>query len=132
MDVHAKARYLRLSPRKARLIVDVIRGLSVPAALTQLQFLNKGAALPVLKLLKSAVANAEHNFHLEADDLVVKSIVADGGPILHRWAPRAMGRSAPIRKRTTHVTIVLAPNASMPKKTVKKSRTGKRVSVKKT
>ena len=57
MDVHAKARYLRLSPRKARLIVDVIRGLSVPAALTQLQFLNKGAALPVLKLLKSAVAS---------------------------------------------------------------------------
>lgn len=109
MDVHASLRFLRMSPRKVRLVVNAIRGLNVQAAETRLTFLEKSAAEPVLKLLRSAAANAEHNFHLNKETLFVKSIVADGGPTLKRSRPRAFGRSAVIRKRTTHITIVLAP-----------------------
>ncbi len=108
MDVHAKLRYLRMSPRKVRLVIDVIRGKSVNEAETRLLFLPKAAALPVLKLLRSAIANAEHNFKLSRESLHVKSVMADGGPTLHRWQPRAMGRAAPIRKRTAHITLVLS------------------------
>lgn len=96
-----------MSPRKVRLVVDVIRGKAVPLAVTHLQFLQKEAARPVLKLLQSAMANAEHNFKLDPSTLRVKSVVADGGPTLKRWRPRAFGRAAPIRKRTTHITLVL-------------------------
>ena len=96
-----------MSPRKVRLVVDVIRGKNVSEAKTQLQFMKKAAALPVLKLLNSAVANAQHNFKLEASNLYVKVVTADGGPTIHRWMPRAMGRATPIRKRTTHIAIVL-------------------------
>jgi large subunit ribosomal protein L22 len=70
--------------------------------------MKKVAALPVLKLLNSAIANAEHNFQLSADSLIVKTITADGGPVLHRWTPKAFGRAAPIRKRMSHISIVLA------------------------
>lgn len=108
MDVHASLRHLRQSPRKVRLVVNTIRGLSVSAAETRLTFLPKQAAKPVLKLLRSAIANAEHNFKLEKQDLYVRHIVADGGPTLSRWRPRAFGRAAPIRKRTTHITLILA------------------------
>lgn len=103
----AKLRYLRKSPRKVRLVIDLIRGLGVQEAIKQLQFSGKEAAEPVLKLLKSAMANAVHNEHLKEETLVVKEVFADGGPILHRWMPRAMGRATPIRKRTSHITIVL-------------------------
>jgi len=111
MDVHASLRHLRQSPRKVRLVVNTIRGLSVTAAETRLTFLPKLAAKPVLKLLRSAVANAEHNFKLDKQDLYVRHIVADGGPTLSRWRSRAFGRAAPIRKRTTHITLILASKA---------------------
>ncbi len=116
MEVKAYLRFLRMSPRKVRLVVDTIRGLSVTAAETKLHFVPKLASEPVLKLLLSAVANANHNFHLQKEDLYVKSIVADGGPTLKRFRARAFGRAAPIRKRTTHITIVLADKKDMPAK----------------
>lgn len=116
MEVKAYLRFLRMSPRKVRLVVNTIRGLSVAAAETKLQFVPKLASEPVLKLLLSAVANANHNFHLQKEDLYVKSIVADGGPTLKRFRARAFGRAAPIRKRTTHITIVLADKKDIPAK----------------
>jgi len=107
MEVRAKARYIRMSPRKVRLVVDVVRGLGVNEARNQLKFMNKAAAKPVLKLIESAVANAEHNFKLKSDNLFIKTITADGGPTLNRWKARARGRAAPIRKRTTHIIVAL-------------------------
>ena len=106
-EVKARARFLRTSPRKAKLIVDLIRGLNIDQAIGQLSFTNKGASKPVLKLLNSAVANAEHNFKLNKDDLYIKYIVANQGPTLHRWQPAAFGRAHPIRKRSTHLEITL-------------------------
>ena len=97
-----------MSPRKVRLVVNTVRGLSVAEAETRLTFLPKLAAKPVLKLLRSAVANAEHNFQLNRNDLYIRTIVADGGPTLKRWRARAFGRTAPIRKRTTHISLVLS------------------------
>jgi large subunit ribosomal protein L22 len=114
MEVKAKARFIRMSPRKVRLVVDVVRGKSVGEARTQLTFLNKAAVEPVLKLLNSAVANAVHNFGLNEKDLVIKEIMADGGPTLSRWRARAMGRAAPIRKRTTHISITLEDKTKTP------------------
>lgn len=120
MEVKAYAKNIRMSPRKVRLVIDVIRGMDVTRAQTQLQFLKKAAALPVLKLLNSAIANAEHNFQIGKDTLFVKTVMADGGPILHRWTPKAFGRSAPIRKRTSHITLVLEQSKSKtPKKMTK-------------
>lgn len=108
MDVKARTRYLRMSPRKVRLVIDAVRGKTVAQARIQLRFMNKAAAEPVLKLINSAVANATNNFGLaEEEGLRIKSLVADGGPILYRHRPVAMGRSTPIRKRTTHITLIL-------------------------
>jgi len=107
MEVKAKARFIRMSPRKVRLVVDVIRGKKVGEARTQLQFMKKAAAEPVLKLLNSAVANASHNFDLNEASLFVKEVRADEGPTLGRWRARAFGRAAPIRKRTTHISMIL-------------------------
>jgi len=129
MEVTAKVRFIRMSPRKVRLVVDLVRGLPVDKALTQLHFLNKAAALPVRKLLQSAVANAEHNFNLKADNLFIKNISADGGPIIHRWRPRAFGRAAAIRKRTSHVNITLAE--IKPAETKKPAAPAKKTEVKK-
>ncbi len=100
-----------MSPRKVRLVVDAVRGLDVAAAETRLTFMPKLAAEPVLKLIKSATANAEHNFKLKKEDLFIKTFVADGGPVLKRSRARAFGRAAPIRKRTTHLTLILAPKS---------------------
>lgn len=108
MDVHASLRHLRMSPRKVRLVVDAIRGKSVAEADTLLSFMKKDAAQPVQKLLRSAMANAMHNFQLSKDGLRVKTIMVDGGPVLKRSRPRAFGRAAPIRKRTSHITLVLS------------------------
>ena len=108
MEVKAFLRHLRMAPRKVRLIVDTIRGLKVKEAETRLSFTNRDAARPVLKLLQSAVANATHNFKLDPETLFVKTIAADGGATLKRFRPRAMGRAAPIRKRTTHITLILS------------------------
>jgi large subunit ribosomal protein L22 len=108
MDINASLRHLRMSPRKVRLVVDVVRGLPVNDAETRLAFVYKDAARPVLKLLQSAIANAEHNFKLDRSTLYVKTITADAGVTLKRSMPRAQGRATPIRKRTTHITIVLS------------------------
>ncbi len=107
LAVQAKARYLRISPKKVRLVIDLIRGQKVTEALVQLKFLNKEAARLVSQLLNSAVANAEHNFKLKKVDLYIKQIVANQGPTLHRWRPVAYGRAHPIRKRSTHLEVVL-------------------------
>ncbi len=107
MEVKAKLRYLRMSPRKVRLVVDVIRGMEVNKALAQLRVINKWAAQPLAKLLQSAVANAKNNFELEKDNLYIKEIRVDEGPTLHRWQPRARGRATPIRKRSSHISVVL-------------------------
>lgn len=104
-----------MAPRKVRLIVDLVRGLSVAEAETRLKFIRRDAARPVLKLLQSAIANAEHNFKLERGKLFIASIVADAGATLKRSRPRAMGRAAPIRKRSTHVTIVLSDEPKAPR-----------------
>ena len=119
MDVHASLRYLRMSPRKVRLVIDVVRGLPAVEAETRLGFINKEAARPVLKLLQSAIANAENNFHLDRKNLVIAKITADGGPTIKRSRPRAFGRAAAIRKRTTHINIILAPKAAGPVAPVK-------------
>jgi len=107
MQVKAHARFIRMSPRKVRLVIDLIRGARVEKAQTQLRFANKAAAEPVLKLLNSAIANAVNNFQLNKDDLKIVSITADEGPILDRWQPRAHGRAMPIRKRSSHISIIL-------------------------
>ncbi|MEY4744963.1 MAG: hypothetical protein RL272_908 [Candidatus Parcubacteria bacterium] len=107
MEVIAKARHIRMSPKKVRLVVDLIRGMDVDRAAAQLRFYRKDAAGPVLKLLNSAIANAQHNFKLSADDLYVKKATVDGGPVLKRWRARAFGRAAGIKKRSCHITIVL-------------------------
>lgn len=107
MQVHAKLRNLRRSPKKVRLVADVIRGMDVNQALHQLQFINKGATYELTKLLNSAIANAENNNNLSKDNLFVKEITVDGAGFLKRWMPRAHGRATMIRKRMSHVTIVL-------------------------
>lgn len=107
MESIAKLRYYRQSPRKVRLVADVIRGQDTNDALNQLQFTGKRAALPIQKLLSSAIANAVNNFSLKRENLYVKKIFVDGGPVLKRWMPRAFGKASEIRKRTSHVTIVL-------------------------
>ena len=103
----AIARYVRISPRKVRQVVNLIRGKKVSDALAILQFTPKGATEPVTKVLKSAVANAEHNYELDTDALVVSEIFVDEGPTLKRIKPRAMGRADQIRKRTSHITVVV-------------------------
>jgi len=108
MEVIAKLNRLRMSPRKVRLTAALIRRMTIDQAETQLRFLNKGAALPLLKLLRSAVANAKHNFKLEKDLLWIKQLNVDSGQTIKRWRPRAFGRAAPIRKRTSKIRLILS------------------------
>lgn len=122
MTTTAKLRYLRMSPRKVRLVVDMVRGQRVDVALEQLAFSSKAAARPVAKLLQSAVANAEHNHEMKPETLTIAGAYVDGGPILYRSTPRAMGRSAPIRKRTAHITLTLSGEAAEKKAKVKKEK----------
>ncbi|HWR20181.1 MAG TPA: 50S ribosomal protein L22 [Clostridia bacterium] len=103
----AIARYVRISSRKVKIVVDLIRGKSVKEAQAILMFTPKAASEPVAKLLKSAIANAENNLDLSADTLYVAEAYANQGPTLKRFTPRAQGRATPIRKRTSHITIVL-------------------------
>ena len=113
-EVRAEAKWVRSSPRKARLVVDHIRGRTVPEARTVLAFSERAVARDVEKVLRSAVANAESrpDLHWNGDDLVVVTAYADEGPTLKRWRARARGRAAKIFKRTCHITVVLAPAAS--------------------
>ena len=110
--VQAHARYVRTSARKARLVCDHIRGKSVPEARAILGFTPRAAARDWSKVLESAVANAEANHELIGDELKVAEVYADEGPTLKRYRPRAMGRATRIRKRTSHLTITLAPAAN--------------------
>ena len=107
MRVRAQAKWVRTSARKARLVLDHIRGRSVPEARTILAFTSRAVATDIEKVLKSAVANAEANHGLDGDELIVESAYADVGPTLKRWKPRARGRVNRIKKRTCHVTLVL-------------------------
>jgi large subunit ribosomal protein L22 len=107
--VRARARYVRVAPRKARLVADQIRGMPVDEARTLLAFSSRGAARDLARLLDSAAANAEANHELVADDLRIAEIRVDEGPTLKRWRARARGRATPIHKRTSHLSVALTP-----------------------
>ena len=105
----AVAKYVRIAPRKARLVADEVRGKSYPEAVSLLQFTNKRAAEILGGVLNSAAANAEHNSDADPDELRVKTVRVDEGPTIKRYRPRAMGRATMIRKRTSHITVELEP-----------------------
>lgn len=107
--VKATAKYVRISPSKVRQLTPLIVGLPVDEARTLLEFADKRAALPLRKVLDSAVANAENNDELDPDELIVAAAFADEGPTLKRYQPRALGRAYRIRKRTSHITVVVTP-----------------------
>ena len=107
MEAVARARYIRISPRKARLVADLIRGKSAEQATHILTFTQKGAARIIKKVLQSAIANAENKGDIDVDTLYVKTIFVDQGPTQKRYRPRAMGRATLIQKKTSHITIVL-------------------------
>jgi ribosomal protein L22 len=107
--VKASARYVRIAPRKARLIADQVRGLHIEKARALLQFSPRTAAEDIHKLINSAAANAENNHDLIGDEMRVSSITVDEGPTLRRFRPRAMGRATPINKRTSHIAVALTP-----------------------
>ncbi len=107
MEIKAKLKYLRSAPRKVRLVADMVRGKNVEDAINVLNFSPRKVALPIAKLIHSAVANAEENGGIDVDILYVKKIHVDEGPTMKRFMPRAMGRATRINKRTSHVTLVL-------------------------
>ena len=142
----ATARFIRMSPTKARRVVDLIRGRHIEDARRVLEFTQRAASSPVAKILNSAVANAEHNHELPADELIVKRAWVDEGPTLKRFRPRALGRATRIRKRTCHISVVVgrdeealralleppAPKETTAKKTTAKKTTAKKTTAKKT
>ena len=107
MEAKAAGRYLSVTPQKARLVIDLIRGKKVDEALTVLSFSKKAVSRDITKMLKSAVANAENTKNLDVDKLYVKRAFVDHGPTLKRMRPRAMGRGTQIKRRSSHITIVL-------------------------
>jgi large subunit ribosomal protein L22 len=122
MEVKAKLKHIKMSPRKVRLVSDVVRGLKTDKAMNQLKFAGKRAALPILKLVKSAIANAEHNFELDPNNLFIKEIMVDDAVTLKRWMPRAHGRATPIRKRASHISLILGEIEDSGKKSGKKQK----------
>ena len=108
MEAKAYLNFLRISPRKVQIVADLIRGKDVGTAMAILMQTNKSASEPMIKLLKSAVANAENNFSMDVEKLVVSQVFATPGPILKRMRPRAQGRAYRINKRTSHVTLAVA------------------------
>jgi ribosomal protein L22 len=107
--VRASARYVRIAPRKARLIADQVRGLHIEKARALLQFSPRSAAQDIHKLIDSAASNAENNHDLVGDEMRISSITVDEGPTLKRYRPRAQGRATPIHKRTSHIAVALTP-----------------------
>ncbi len=107
MEVKAVAKYIRISPQKARLVADVVRGMDAGQALTILRFMPKKGAAIIRKVLESAVANADQMDTVDVDTLYVKEILVDGGPMLKRFRPRAQGRANRILKRSSHITVVV-------------------------
>ena len=108
MEAKAVLRYIRVSPQKVRLVVDLIRGKKVDEAMDLLNFTRKAIARDISKLVKSAAANAENTKNMDMDKLYIKKAFVDGGPVMKRTNPKAMGRANIVRKRTSHITIVLA------------------------
>jgi len=108
MEVKASLKYLNISPRKTRLVANLLKGMSVLEAEAQLKYNKKRGSEPIMKLLKSALSNAENNFHLVKDNLFIKLIRVDEGPALKRFRPRARGTMNTIKKRTSHIYITLA------------------------
>ena len=109
----AQLNYLRIAPRKVRLVADLVQGLPVNEAEAQLLLMRKRSAPAILKLLRSAVANAKNNQKLEEEKLYIESLMVDGGPMLKRYLPRARGSASPIQKKMSHVTIVLGEKAEL-------------------
>jgi large subunit ribosomal protein L22 len=107
--VRASSRYVRVAPRKARLIADQVRGLHIEQARALLEFSPRGAAQDIRKLIESAASNAENNHDLIADEMLIAEITVDEGPTLRRFRPRAMGRASRINKRTSHIAVALTP-----------------------
>ena len=107
MEVRAKLKFARIGPRKAQLVADLIRGKGSEESLSVLMFTKKSAAKTISKLLKSAIANAGQNKTIDVDRLYVKKITVDQGPTMKRFMPRALGRATTIRKRSSHILIVL-------------------------
>jgi large subunit ribosomal protein L22 len=108
MESTAKAKHVRIAPRKVRLIMDMVRGKPAEEALKTLSLVRKAAAPVVAKIIKSALANAENNHEMNTDGLIVSRAFVDEGPTMKRFMPRAMGRATMIRKRTSHITVVLS------------------------
>jgi ribosomal protein L22 len=111
--VRASSRYVRVAPRKARLVADQVRGLQIDRARALLQFSPRGAAQDIGKLIESAAANAENNHDLVSDEMRVAEITVDEGPTLRRFRPRALGRATPINKRTSHIAVALSPEGEI-------------------
>jgi large subunit ribosomal protein L22 len=111
--LRATAKYVRIAPRKARLVADEIRGKSYPEATSMLRFTNKRAAKIIGDVIDSAAANAEHNMETDPDELFVREIRVDEGPTIKRYRARAMGRATMIRKRTSHITVELGAPAGL-------------------
>jgi large subunit ribosomal protein L22 len=107
--VRASSRYVRVAPRKARLVADQVRGMHIDKARALLQFSPRGAARDIGKVIESAASNAENNHDLVADEMRVAEITVDEGPTLRRYRPRALGRATPINKRTSHIAVALSP-----------------------
>src|SRR5262245_38851375 len=126
-EVRAAAKWVRVSPRKARLVVEHIRGRTVPEARTVLAFTPRAAAREVEKVLHSAVSNAEANHGLVGDELIVSAAYVDEGPTIKRWRARARGRVSSIKKRTCHITVRLAEPAE-PRRRASEQRSPKRAS----
>ena len=120
MEVKASLKHLRIAPRKTRLVASLVRGSEVNKAINQLKFLNKKAAKPFLKLLESAVANAVNNYDLDKNNLTIKEIKVDEGRVLKRWLPRAHGRATILRKKMSHINIILSEIVDSGKKEAKK------------
>lgn len=127
MQAKAVAKTVRIAPRKVRLVLDLIRGKEVGEAMSILQLTNKRSSPVVEKLIKSAVANAEHNYDMDVDHLIVSEAYADEGPTLKRFRPRAQGRATKINKRTSHVTIIVAEPASIEEDTTVESEENEKV-----
>lgn len=108
MEAKAIAKFIRVSPRKARMVVDLIRGKKLEEALAILRYTPNKATEAVTKAVKSAAANAEHNYEMDKDDLVISQIFVDQGPSLKRVMPRAMGRADIIKRKTSHITVVVS------------------------
>lgn len=132
MPVISKLKYLRIAPRKVRLVADLIRRKKVKEAQTILDFTVKGAAEPLSKLLKTAIADAHNNFQLDSSNLYISKITVDEGPKYKRWKARSRGIAAPIQKKTSHITLVLSEIASDGKKAKKIKKIKKPVVVKTT